>query len=621
MKLRRRLFKTKIGRRLVLVFLGLSVLPLAALGWIAMRRAEAEIHRQTLAVLHAATDGAEAQLREFIGFLKARMLGLSLDSLLRDSLETLTSAGAPGASVAHAASDLHMSLAQRKERFSESEEIFAMDLRGRIIGSSSPQAIGADYSQSEFFIHGQQAVFVSDVFRDPVTGQITWIIASPIRSRSTDQLIGVLADRINPRQLSDVTTGRRIARMGADTQSFRIGETGETYIVNRNRLLITESRFIEDAMLKVKVNSEPVRLGLDQGKEMTGDYQDYRGRRVSGASTLIPETGWVMVTEIDFGQAFAPLRRLQRVLLPVTLCLAFALTFAAWRFITSIVKPLEALNEAESALIENQPLNRSEIFVPESNIPSDEIGEVIRRRNQRVQALLDQQEQLAAEQTHRAELLGRMLQETLTFSRTFFWRMPLPETVQPAEMFWSPAETYGSVEDVLGYPPAAFQKNLEFYRSHTHPDDLRNVQQLVGSLRTEGSAIRAICRFRHAKGQWVWIHLQVSVVRSEKNGTLILQGIGTEVTEMMQSQAQLQQTQEQLRSYAVTLEHEVAQRTARLQETIRSLEGVCYHLVHDLFAPCRGSPLCFWRSMVPDWRPPARTTRRESRKARRGWTV
>src|SRR5258706_915990 len=346
MKLRRRLFKTKIGRRLVLVFLGLSVLPLAALGWIAMRRAEPEIHRQTLAVLHAATDGAEAQLREFIGFLKARMLGLSLDSLLRDSLETLTSAGAPGASVAHAASDLHMSLAQRKERFSESEEIFAMDLRGRIIGSSSPQAIGADYSQSEFFIHGQQAVFVSDVFRDPVTGQITWIIASPIRSRSTDQLIGVLADRINPRQLSDVTTGRRITKMGADTQSFRIGETGETYIVNRNKLMITESRFVKDSVLNVKVDSEPVRVALSQGKELSGDYQDYRGRKVSGASTVIPETGWVMLTEIDFTQAFAPLQRLERALLPLTIGLACLLAFLAWKFTRQIVRPLEALNDA-----------------------------------------------------------------------------------------------------------------------------------------------------------------------------------------------------------------------------------------------------------------------------------
>src|SRR5947207_6587615 len=100
--------------------------------------------------------------------------------------------------------------------------------------------------------------------------------------------------------------------MGADTQSFRIGETGETYIVNHNKLMITESRFVKDSVLKVKVDSEPVRVALSQGKELTGDYQDYRGRTVSGASTVIPETGWVVLTEIDFTQAFAPLQRLER---------------------------------------------------------------------------------------------------------------------------------------------------------------------------------------------------------------------------------------------------------------------------------------------------------------------
>ena len=91
MKLGRRVLKTKIGRRLLIVFLAISLLPLAALGWIAIRRAEAEIHRQTLHVLQAATDGSEAQLREFLEHLKSRTVGLSLDGVLRDNLETVTS--------------------------------------------------------------------------------------------------------------------------------------------------------------------------------------------------------------------------------------------------------------------------------------------------------------------------------------------------------------------------------------------------------------------------------------------------------------------------------------------------------------------------------------------------
>src|SRR5436190_21575941 len=153
--------------------------------------------------------------------------------------------------------------------------------------------------------------------------------------------------------------------------------------------MITESRFADDVILKMKVNTEPVRMGLGAGKEIAGDYTDYRGKPVTGASILIPETGWVVVTEIEFSQAFAPLRRMERALISLGFGLALLLGFIAWKFTRTIVQPLEALNEAELALMGNHQTNRPEIFVPEEKIPHDEIGEVIHRRNQRVNTLLD----------------------------------------------------------------------------------------------------------------------------------------------------------------------------------------------------------------------------------------
>jgi len=60
-----------------------------------------------------------------------------------------------------------------------------------------------------------------------------------------------------------------------------------------------------------------------------------------------------------------------------------------------------------------------------------------------------------------------------------------------------------------------------------------------------------------------------------------------EVVERQRAEAALQQAQAQLRQYASLLEHRVQERTAHLQETVRSLEGVCYHLAHDLRAPLR----------------------------------
>jgi signal transduction histidine kinase len=60
-----------------------------------------------------------------------------------------------------------------------------------------------------------------------------------------------------------------------------------------------------------------------------------------------------------------------------------------------------------------------------------------------------------------------------------------------------------------------------------------------------------------------------------------------EIVERERAEKDLQQAQAQLRRYAALLEERVAERTAHLRETIHSLEGVCYHIAHDLRAPLR----------------------------------
>jgi len=51
-----------------------------------------------------------------------------------------------------------------------------------------------------------------------------------------------------------------------------------------------------------------------------------------------------------------------------------------------------------------------------------------------------------------------------------------------------------------------------------------------------------------------------------------------EITERERAQEALSRAQAQLRQYANELEERVQERTADLQETVRSLEGVCYHI-------------------------------------------
>lgn len=53
------------------------------------------------------------------------------------------------------------------------------------------------------------------------------------------------------------------------------------------------------------------------------------------------------------------------------------------------------------------------------------------------------------------------------------------------------------------------------------------------------------------------------------------------------SEQSLREAREELQAYTRELEQRVDERTARLQESIQSLEGVLYHVAHDLRAPLR----------------------------------
>ncbi len=410
---------TRIGQRFLAMFLAISLLPLAIVGWFAIRSSESKVREQTLALLRVASDGAEAEIREYLEQLKQAMLELARDETVIETLESSAPKAATSAP-AHAAAAISRVLTAPQQRIPEVQEVMILDRSGRVLASTAAEQVGKDLSQADCFLHGRQSFYGGDVFEDPAVGRLTWIMAAPVYAKPDHRFLGVAEFRINPKSLSALTTGERVLQHGADTQSFRIGDKGETYIVNRDRLMITESRFISNAVLRVKVDTLPVRVANDQRQEITANYKDYRGIDVSGASIILRDMGWVVLTEIDFSESFAPVQRLGQGLLAVTVGLGLVVVLLAWSSTRRIIRPIQMLYESDRALAVG---DRKAAVVPEQGLPNDELGELVRRRNVRVKAVFAYQQQLEEQAARLKEALSEL--EHMSYSIMHDMRAPL----------------------------------------------------------------------------------------------------------------------------------------------------------------------------------------------------
>jgi len=88
-------------------------------------------------------------------------------------------------------------------------------------------------------------------------------------------------------------------------------------------------------------------------------------------------------------------------------------------------------------------------------------------------------------------------------------------------------------------------------------------------------------------GTFLNVSLTVSALKDHNGQIIGASKIARDITERKRAEVELRQAQEKLNLYAEELEKQVVARTAYLDESIRSLESVCYTIAHDLRSPLR----------------------------------
>ncbi len=243
-------------------------------------------------------------------------------------------------------SKLHAELKRKLEASMSSHDFVGYELadkQQKIVSARTPELIGQSITQFEPVLtktlEGEPCVsvpFKSMVMLKDKTGRMrtgtpTMFVCAPVRDDNF-QVVAVLALRIRPeREFTEIL------------QLGRLGESGETFAVDKQGLLVSNSRFDEKLMLlgvlpdqedsssilNVHVRDPGgdllegfrpmVRRGElpfteicasvisgTSGVNIEG-YRDYRGTRSVGAWAWLPKYEIGLITEIDAAEAFRPL--------------------------------------------------------------------------------------------------------------------------------------------------------------------------------------------------------------------------------------------------------------------------------------------------------------------------
>ncbi|MDN3512835.1 MAG: PAS domain-containing protein [Candidatus Brocadia sp.] len=287
-------------KRLLLFTLSISLIPIAAITTIYYFNARNTIRYQILEQLRAVAESKRLHIRSFMETKKVRTIDFSADGYIKDMLKKTLRGEARK-------QDAVMSLNEylSKKKLSLDRHLLAIaiaDKNGEVVASTNEKLIGKHISDQDVFVQGISKgsgdAYIKPRY-SPYFGMTCILTSSSIISEQDARPLGVIINAYSLAFLNEITTDR-----------VGMGESGEVYLVNRDKIMVTESRFIESASPRLKVDTKPVRASIDSGTEMVGVYPDYRGIPVVGASLNIPEYGWILLSEIDEEEALKPLNTL-----------------------------------------------------------------------------------------------------------------------------------------------------------------------------------------------------------------------------------------------------------------------------------------------------------------------
>ncbi|MEP9412409.1 MAG: PAS domain S-box protein [Candidatus Brocadia sp.] len=504
-----------IGRKLLCWFLLLSILPIITVAILTYRYAQETIKNELLNEEAFLADGIKNHILTILNAGEYSSQFFASDEFIRRHLEILNHNPAN----THIVKKFNDYMIYKTNLNKDFYETFVLNPAGIIVASSNENNIGKIEFGADYFTRGKEGPYVKDVYMDENTGEYSMAFAAPILKKRGGKFLGVLVIRYNANKLNEITTGKK-AGVKEDMGMFlRRGKTSEAYIVNKNRMMITGSRFKEGAILRQLVNTEPVNAALHLGKEMVGVYKNYMGKNVIGATRYVRKMKWVLLVETDESEAYSPISRFKyRAGTVVGICIV-AVIFVSLFVSRGIIIPIIRLVKGMKRVAEGD-LN----FRVENNL-KDELGELTTSFNHMTNDIKDAREKLLKLKTDLEER-KEYLENILKYANELIFTLDVQGNftfVNPKIKEWGYRE-----EELIGQPLISilFDKRQE------------NVNQIIHNGFSRIFEVEVLDKQNNVRN----VLLSTSQIKNRAGQLISTLGVANDVTELRRLEQRLVQS-------------------------------------------------------------------------------
>ena len=334
--------RLKLVKNLIVIFLVVTLVPLLCVGYVAREKISQVVFHDTYEKIR------------FIGKARAEILNNMLDTMVTHAetiakqytvIEVLKKVSVEGIDRSDQLFNALLKTTQENLEgiISSSKlcDIMLVSAEGKIVltGISHKEEIEADVSDEIYFKRGKEKTYFTDLFYNKFVGDNNMYVVTPCHDL-LGRFVGCVILEINVKGIYEMLANHE-----------GLGETFETYIVNQENFIVSESRFIKDAVLKVKVDTLGVNEGL-KGKAGIAFYPDYRNIPVIGSWHPIKHINWVLLSEINEKEGLAPMRAattIQIILVAaagiMTVIIAIFSAFATVKPVQELIKVSKHIGE------------------------------------------------------------------------------------------------------------------------------------------------------------------------------------------------------------------------------------------------------------------------------------